>query len=100
MNVSDELQKLQQLHQSGALSDEEFAQAKAKVLAQPSGSAYGAAAPDSMTVPDEMELERQTEQWAMLLHFSLLAGFVLPGLGLIAPLVIWQWKKQELPGID
>jgi uncharacterized protein len=39
-------------------------------------------------------------QWAMLLHFSLLAGFVLPILGLVAPIIIWQLKKSDLPEID
>ena len=32
MNIADELRKLQELHSSGALTDEEFAQAKAAVL--------------------------------------------------------------------
>ncbi len=36
----------------------------------------------------------------MLLHFSLLAGFLVPFAGLIAPIVIWQIKKDELPAID
>jgi hypothetical protein len=33
MNTADELQKLYALHQAGALSDEEYAEAKAKLLA-------------------------------------------------------------------
>ncbi len=37
MNVADELEKLQQLHQSGGISDEEFAKAKAKLLTTPTG---------------------------------------------------------------
>jgi uncharacterized Tic20 family protein len=36
----------------------------------------------------------------MFLHLSLLAGFVVPLAGLIAPIVIWQMKKEELPEID
>lgn len=32
MTIADELKKLQQLHESGALSDEEFARAKSRVL--------------------------------------------------------------------
>lgn len=35
MNIVDELEKLQQMHESGALSDEEFAKAKAAVLSGP-----------------------------------------------------------------
>ena len=33
MNISDEIKRLHELHQAGALSDAEFEQAKAKVLA-------------------------------------------------------------------
>ncbi len=45
-------------------------------------------------------MESATNQWAMILHFSMLAGFVIPYAGLIAPIVIWQVKKQELPRLD
>jgi hypothetical protein len=37
MNIADQLQKLQELHKSGALSAEEFAKAKQAVLNTPSG---------------------------------------------------------------
>jgi uncharacterized Tic20 family protein len=40
------------------------------------------------------------KQWAMLLHFSILAGFILPILGLVIPVIIWQMKKTDLPEID
>jgi uncharacterized Tic20 family protein len=40
------------------------------------------------------------KQWAMLLHFSLLAVFVVPFVGLIAPIIIWQLKKNEFPEVD
>jgi len=33
MNISDEIKRLHELHQAGALTDAEFAQAKAKLLA-------------------------------------------------------------------
>ena len=46
------------------------------------------------------DVERQTWQWAMYLHFSQLAGFVLPLAGLVLPIIIWQVKKTDLPGID
>jgi uncharacterized protein len=43
---------------------------------------------------------RQAREWAMFLHLSLLLGSVLPLIGLAAPIIIWQMKKDELPGID
>jgi uncharacterized protein len=90
MNVADELQKLQQLHQSGGISDEEYAKAKGNLLNPPSPG--GPATPAS--------IEQQTKQWAMFLHLSQLANFVAPLAGLIIPIVIWQIKKTDLPGID
>ncbi len=97
MNLPDELQKLQRLHESGALNDEEFSLAKAQLLyVQPPGKAsfFGAIAGDSESV------EQETRRWAFVLHLSLLAGFALPLAGLIIPIVIWQMKKPSLPGID
>ena len=45
------------------------------------------------------ERDRETNQWAMFIHFSILAGWIVPIGGLIVPILIWQIKKDELPGI-
>ena len=92
MNVADELQKLQQLHDSGGISDEEFAQAKAKLLAAPASGLNSLFGPGNT--------EQQTRQWAMFLHFSQLVGHLIPMGGFIIPIVIWQMQKSTLPGID
>jgi uncharacterized protein len=93
MNIAEELQKLQQLRESGAISDEEFNQAKAKLLSQ---SAYaGGGIPVT-----PLDVEKQTRLWAMLLHLSQLASFIVPLAGFVAPILIWQIKQTELPGID
>jgi len=42
----------------------------------------------------------RTREWAMYIHFSLLAGYLIPGAGFILPIVLWQIKKDELPGVD
>lgn len=39
-------------------------------------------------------------QWAMWVHFSLFAGFILPLAGLLLPIIIWQVKKDEYPFVD
>jgi uncharacterized protein len=49
---------------------------------------------------DDVEKEVKTRQWALFLHLSLLAGFIITFAGFIAPVVIWQLKKNEFPGID
>ena len=43
--------------------------------------------------------DKETNQWAMFMHFSILAGWVVPLAGLIVPIILWQIKKDELPGI-
>lgn len=44
--------------------------------------------------------EAETRQMALLLHLSQLTGYVLPVLGYVAPILIWQLKKNDLPGLD
>ena len=96
MTIADELQKLEQLHRSGVLFDEEFAKAKAALLCGPPPAPPQA----GPAAADPAAIDRQTRQWAMFLHLSLLAGFIVPLGGLVLPIVIWQIKKAELPGID
>lgn len=43
---------------------------------------------------------KEIRQWAMFLHFSLLAVFLIPPVGLVAPIIIWQVKKNDLPEIN
>ena len=44
--------------------------------------------------------DREVRLWAMCVHFSLLAGFLVPLAGLIVPIAIWQLKKSDMPEID
>jgi hypothetical protein len=44
--------------------------------------------------------ETQARQWAMFIHLSQFAGFVVPVAGCVAPILLWQLKKDELPGVD
>jgi uncharacterized protein len=93
MNIAEEISKLQELRDKGALSEEEFVKAKAAII-NPQAAPVGFA-------PTPMTPERQAEQerlWAMLMHFSLLLSYAF--IGLVLAIVIWQVKKKELPGID
>ncbi len=38
--------------------------------------------------------------WAMFCHLSTLLGFVFPFGNIIAPMVLWQMKKDEYPLVD
>lgn len=98
MNIADELQKLQQLRESGAISDDEFAQAKAKLLDESSTDGHDRRGVFSGS--SSKDIEQEARQWAMFLHLSQFAGFAVPIAGLVVPIVLWQLKKDELPGID
>ena len=48
------------------------------------------------------EVSKDARMWAMFCHLAGLAGFVVPVIlsGIIAPLIIWQIKKDDHPFID
>jgi uncharacterized Tic20 family protein len=48
----------------------------------------------------DKNLEKDGRQWGMFIHLSQFAGYVFPLAGLILPIVLWQVKKNELPGVD
>lgn len=44
--------------------------------------------------------DRELRLWATILHLSLLAGLVVPVGGLVAPIIIYILKKDEIPGLQ
>lgn len=52
--------------------------------------------------PEQPEINRDARMWAMICHLAGLAGFIVPIVisGIIAPLVVWQIKKEDDPFID
>ena len=44
--------------------------------------------------------EREIRQWSMFLHLSVLTGFIVLPACLVAPIVIWQMKKNDSPKLD
>jgi uncharacterized Tic20 family protein len=87
MGISDELERLHELHERGALSEDEFTVAKAAVIRRDHPE-IGETSPEDVS------------QWAILLHLSQFLVYFLPPFGLVAPIVIWQYKKNEMPEID
>jgi phage shock protein C len=86
MNVSDEIKRLHELHEAGALNDAEFAQAKAKVLGsvnltKPDGAPAG---PASDLVQEFSRLRRsRSDRWL---------GGVCGGLGQVSGMESWIWR--------
>jgi len=66
MNLSDEIQKLQELHDAGALTDEEFARAKSVVLASalPDAAAIGST-PVLEDIRHQNEVARLDREWEL-----------------------------------
>jgi uncharacterized protein len=42
----------------------------------------------------------EQKQWGMLLHLSQLLNLIIPFGGIVAPIIIWQMKKDEMPALD
>jgi Uncharacterized protein conserved in bacteria len=97
MNVQEELRNLEELRDSGAITEVEFEQRKARLFNPPP---IGMAAPAGVGTGVYSRTDQETRQWAMFLHLSQFAGYFVPIAGLIAPILIWQLKKNELPGLD
>ncbi len=49
------------------------------------------------TGPSSGELSTDEKNMAMLGHLSALSGFIIPFANVIAPLVVWQLKKDTMP---
>ena len=99
MDFIDDLERLRKLHEAGTINDEEYAAAKAKLLHDRPENRFGESPTPKLPMSPEA-LERETRQWAVYLHLSQFANFVAPPVGIVAPILIWQLKKAELPGLD
>lgn len=109
MSIADDIQRLHQLHQSGALTDAEFEQAKAKLLgqlgqAEERGTFNGG-------LPEINYLRRSRsdrwlggvcgglgqftgiESWIWRLIFAL--AFMLAGSGLLIYLLAWLFVPEQ-----
>jgi len=56
------------------------------------------AAPPS---PGSKEINKDARMWAMFCHLAGLVGLLVPIVGsIVAPLIIWQIKKNDFPFVD
>ena len=93
MNISEEIKRLHELHLAGALSDAEFAQAKAKLLSninldkpdsRSGAGADAAAGPANDLVQEFNRLRRsRSDRWL---------GGVCGGLGRASGMEAWIWR--------
>ncbi|QHI68504.1 DUF4870 domain-containing protein [Tichowtungia aerotolerans] len=87
MGLAGELEKLNALKQADAISEEEYQQAKDALLEQNRPRTPAAAVLDVNT-------------WSVFLHLSQFLTYLLPLAGIVAPIILWQLKKDESSIID
>lgn len=56
--------------------------------------------PDPKVVDATLVVDPKSRQWGMLCHLSSLIGFILPFGSIIAPLIVWQMKKDVSVFVD
>ena len=87
----DQIEKLNDLKQKGLISEEEYQQAKARIL--------GAQAQQAASQPKTITMQTNNYDYALVLHLTQFCSWLFPFLGLIVPLIMWQSKKDD-PYID
>jgi uncharacterized Tic20 family protein len=108
MSVAEELDKLKKLHDDGTITNEQYERARAKLLGEEHDERDDEERRPRRRRRDELDEEerdprvprKKVRDWCMLLHLSLFAGHTVPLGGIIAPIVIWQAKKDEMPELD
>jgi uncharacterized Tic20 family protein len=99
---SEEIQKLDGLRQSGAVSEEEFRVAKERILARVgapnAGGEWGGKFMEGWNALGAW-LERE-EVWGALIHLSQFCGYAIPLAGFAAPLGLWMARRKESETID
>ena len=91
MNVSDEIKRLHELRQAGALTDAEFEQAKARALAgsvnlnkDAGSSSSSSSSPNNDFISEVSRLRRaRSDRWI---------GGVCGGLGKVSGIESWIWR--------
>jgi len=107
VTLSEELARLQSLHQSGALNDEEFQRAKARVL--DGTSSVGAGTAPAMSALNKLRRSRSdrwiggvcggfsimsgVDSWIWRLIFAML--FLFGGIGIVIYILLWIFVPEE-----
>ncbi len=97
MTLAEELQKLEQLHQNGSLTDTEFSQAKARLLKSSTDAGPGITALNGLRrssadrwiggVCGGLAVFTGTESWLWRLVF--VVAFFCGGFGLLPYILLW-----------
>ena len=87
----DQIEKLNDLKQKGLISEEEYQQAKERIL--------GAQSQQAASQPHIITMQTNNYDYSMVLHLTQFCSWLFPFLGIIVPLIMWQSKKED-PYVD
>ena len=87
----DQIEKLNDLKQKGLISEEEYQQAKERIL----GNVKSQQAHATAAQPQSIVVKTNNYDYAMVLHLTQFCSWLFPFLGLIVPLIMWQSKKED-----
>jgi uncharacterized Tic20 family protein len=90
MNYND-LKTLDELRRNGAISEEEYQKEKEKFFNR-SGN--------SQTTNSNPLLGMSENSYISLMHISQFAGYILPGLGFVTPIILWMMNKENNTKVD
>jgi hypothetical protein len=76
----DKIEKLNELKEKGAITEEEYQKAKAEAL-------------QSNKSLDINNMDSRS--YSMIMHFTQLCSFIVPFLGWIVPLVMWLTRRED-----
>jgi len=88
MKIIDELERLNNLREKGAISDQEYQEFKTVLLENNQQSGNKEIEAINKKISDE-------KLWSVFIHASQLCSFVVPLSGFVLPIVLWQIKKDE-----
>jgi len=90
MNYND-LKNLEELWRSGALSDEEFEREKQRFFNQNS---------ERQSINETPLLGLAENSYIALMHISQFGGVIVPGVGFIAPVILWILNKENNANVN
>lgn len=88
----EDLKMLDELRAKGAITDEEFEQEKAKILAE------GNSRSSSTSHKPLFGMAENT--YLMLMHLSQFASWLIPFVGIIIPILMWTTNKDNNAEVD
>ena len=89
MTIADEIEKLSELKNSGAMSEQEFEEAKARLL-----SSIPRPPPQLPATPTPLT-SSEVNMWGLFVHLSQFCSYIIPLAGIVVPIILWQIKKDE-----